>query len=129
MECGSQEFFCQVAGWLSEKAGGRAEQYLHVASYIRDLGDWAAAKVPVIFGFFGFVFGVWKWWHYRDKILHQRFESYLRASERHLQHTRSDIIERIQRPGPGHAKSEPLFVDDDLCAVLREHNWIWALTS
>lgn len=116
MECGSQELFCQVIRSITENTAGQRAAYL-------DLGRWLLANIGGVFGFVGLVFGLWKWWHYRDKILHQRFESYLRASERHLQDASLDVIERIQRPSPGRATFEPLFIDDDLCAVLREYNW------
>lgn len=130
MECGSQELFCQLTGWLSEnelvapwlvevigRLGGRADGIAGaVAQFIRDYGQ-------SIVGLIGVTFGFWRWWRYREHILHKRLAEYIAERDSRLKKSSRGIIELIQRPGPGQRFEEPLFIDADLQVVLRERNW------
>lgn len=122
MDCGA-DVLCQAANWLAENKAWLVSRYPNLAPLVVAAWSWLADHVHVVFGLVGSAFGAWNWWHYRDKILHQRFESYLRASDRRLQDTRASVIERIQRPAPGRPADEPLFLDEDIRTVLREQNW------
>ena len=68
-------------------------------------------------------FGFWRWWRYREHILHKRLAEYLRENDTRLATGTADLIELIQRPAPGQQFKDPLFIDNDLRVVLRERNW------
>ncbi|MEI9900910.1 MAG: hypothetical protein WDN31_13105 [Hyphomicrobium sp.] len=68
-------------------------------------------------------FGFWRWWRYREHILHKRLAEYLHESDTRLSTGTADLIELIQRPAPGQQFKDPLFIDADLRVVLRERNW------
>jgi len=130
MECGSQDALCQLANWFSQndllapwlvevlgRFGGRASGILGVVAGIaRDYGQ-------AIVGFIGVSFGFWRWWRYRERILHKRLADYLQESDARLAAVTSEVIELVQRPAPGQQLKDPLFVDSDLRVVLRERNW------
>lgn len=130
MECGSQDAFCQLANWFTQndllapwlievigRSGGHASGILGlVAQFVRD-------NLHTIIGLFGASFGLWRWWRYREHILHKRLEEYLRESDARLAAGTSELIEFVQRPAPGQQLKDPLFADADLRVVLRERNW------
>lgn len=130
MECGSQDTLCELTNWVSQndllgpwlvevisrfgvQANGLAGQ---LAQFVRDYGQ-------SIVGLVGVTFGFWRWWRYREHILHKRLAEYLRENDARLAAGTADIIELIRRPGPGQEFNDPLFVGTDLRAVLRERNW------
>jgi hypothetical protein len=130
MECGSQEFLCELTNWLSEnemvgpwlvevigRFGAQAQGIAgSIAQFVRDYGQ-------SIVGLIGVSFGFWRWWRYREHILHKRLAEYLRENDTRLANGTADLIELIQRPAPGQQFKDPLFIDDDLRVVLRERNW------
>lgn len=130
MECGPQDLFCQLAGWLSEndlvapwlvevigRFSGHADGIAGaVSQFIRDYGQ-------SIVGLIGVTFGFWRWWRYREHILHKRLAEYLAERDRRLADGTRGIIELIQRPAPGQRFKDPIFIDADLQVVLRERNW------
>jgi hypothetical protein len=130
MECGSQEFLCELTNWLSEnemvgpwlvevigRFGAQAQGIAGlIAQFVREYGQ-------SIVGLIGVSFGFWRWWRYREHILHKRLAEYLRENDARLATGTADLIELIQRPAPGQQFKDPLFIDDDLRVVLRERNW------
>ena len=68
-------------------------------------------------------FGVYKWWRYREQILHRRLAEYLGESDRRLSDGQAYVLEALQRPGPGQPFKLPLFAEKTLLSVLRERNW------
>lgn len=130
MDCGTQDALCEVANWLSEndlvgqwvvelinRFGGHASGIAgSVTQFVRDYGQSIVGLVGVSFGF-------WRWWRYREHILHKRLAEYLRENDVRLNRGTSDLIELIQRPAPGQQFKDPLFIDSDLRVVLRERNW------
>jgi len=130
MDCGAQDALCELTNWLSQndllapwlvELVGRFGIHAHgiagrIAELVRDYGQ-------TIVGLFGVTFGFWRWWRYREHILHKRLEEYLRESDERLTRGTADLIELIQRPAPGQQFNDPLFIDSDLRVVLRERNW------
>lgn len=130
MECGSQDALCELTAWLSEneligpwlvevigRFGAQAQGIAgSIAQFVRDYGQSIVGLVGVSFGF-------WRWWRYREHILHRRLAEYLRENDARLATGTADLIELIQRPAPGQQFKDPLFIDDDLRTVLRERNW------
>ncbi len=130
MDCGTQGALCEVANWLAEndlvgqwvvelinRFGGHASGVLGtLTQFVRDYGQ-------SIVGLIGVSFGFWRWWRYREHILHKRLAEYLRENDARLVTGTSDLIALIQRPAPGQQFKDPLFIDSDLRVVLRERNW------
>jgi hypothetical protein len=130
MDCGTQDALCELTNWLSEneligpwlvevigRFGARAEGVAGaLAQFVRDYGQ-------SIVGLIGVSFGFWRWWRYREHILHKRLAEYLCENDARLATGTADLIELIQRPAPGQQFKDPLFIDDDLRVVLRERNW------
>jgi tetratricopeptide (TPR) repeat protein len=130
MECGSQDAVCQLTTWLSENE-------LATGWLVESLGRFGASANGVIgalsqfvkeygqsiIGLVGVSFGFWRWWRYREHILHKRLDEYLKESDGRLAHGTAQILEAIQRPAPGQRAGDPLFVNRDLRTVLRERNW------
>jgi len=78
---------------------------------------------PKIFGVAGFSFGVWRWWYYRESVLHKRLQEYLAEQETRLRQARSYVLEAMLRPGPKRRFAEPLFAVRPLRALLRRRGW------
>lgn len=130
MECGSEELLCQVLSLITDnektatglaeflgKIGERADGWLGaVAQLLKDYGQ-------TIVGAVGLTFGIWRWWIYREAILHKRLASYIGDRDRRLKGAREQVLEKLQRPAPGLAFNAPAFIDKELRAVLRERNW------
>jgi hypothetical protein len=130
MDCGTQDALCELTNWLSEneiigpwlvevigRFGAHAEGVAGaLAQFVRDYGQ-------SIVGLIGVSFGFWRWWRYREHILHKRLAEYLRENDARLATGTADLIELIQRPAPVQQFKDPLFIDSDLRTVLRERNW------
>ncbi len=130
MECGTQDVFCHVMTWLTENelaASGLAELLGRlgqsasgvvgaVAQILKDYGQ-------AIVGLLGFTFGFWRWWRYREHILHKRLAEYIGEKDARLKDARAQVLETIQRPAPGQEFKAPLFINWELRSVLRERNW------
>ena len=131
MDCGAAgDLLCRVSGWLYE-LGIDVTQWTPT---FRQLGNglseffWrivelAQAHGEKLFGLAGFSFGVWRWWYYRESVLHKRLQEYLAEQDRRLRQARSDVIEAILRPGPKRQFTDPLFAVGPLRRVLRRRRW------
>ena len=129
MECGSQAALCELADWLSEneligpwlvEVVGRFSA--HAEGIVGALGQFVRDYGQSIVGLVGVSFGFWRWWRYREHILHKRLAELLQNNDTRLATGTADLIELIQRPAPGQQFKDPLFIDNDLRVVLRERN-------
>ena len=121
MDCGADDTLCQVLGWLfndNEFATGVLTTWLGgaVSEVIRAHGD-------KIVGIAGVSFGIYRWWIYRERILHKRLEEYLAENDRRLVDGQTYVLEALQRPAPGQPFKLPLFAEAKLLSVFRERNW------
>ena len=82
-----------------------------------------------LFGLVGTVLGVWKWWESRETHLFKRFEQMIEGQEVQLVKARADLLEVMNRPGPGLLIKPPLFADRPLRAVLSRKKWYRAFVS
>ncbi|WP_439541850.1 hypothetical protein [Hyphomicrobium sp.] len=105
--------FAELLAGLGENAQGAAGV---AAGIVKDYGQ-------AIVGLLGLSFGFYRWWLYREHILHKRLAEYISARDGRLRDVRSQAIEAIQRPAPGQAFDAPLFIDKELRSVLRETRW------
>lgn len=130
MECGSQDLFCIVLSWITDNETGATGLFEFAGRLGADSDGWVGVLSSVakeygqtIVGLLGVCFGFWRWWLYREKILHKRLSNYIAERDARLRGAREQLLETIQRPGPGQAHDVPVFVDRDLRSVLRERNW------
>ena len=130
MACGAEEYVCQfmavlrdneyVAGTLTKLIGQFGEHTAGIAAVIFALLKEHGEKLIALAGF---VFGVWRWWKYREHILHKRLEEYLKESDKRLRNGQDDVLAALYRPGPSRAFLDPLFIPSELRSVLRERDW------
>lgn len=130
MECGGDDLLCQVATWVSENefvAGFVAERFAvfgtAAGGIIKDVAYFVKDNIQSLVGAFGVAFGAWRWWKYRELILHKRLTEYISESDKRLIDLEEDLLRSIYRPGPGRALALPMFAGDELRSVLRERNW------
>jgi hypothetical protein len=126
MDCGVDDTLCHVLSLVfqdNEFATGVLTQWLGetgllgaVSSFLKDHGQTLVALA-------GFSFGLYRWWKYREAMLHKRLDEYLRENDRRLIDGQNYVLSAIQRPGPGQSFKLPLFASKALRAVLREQNW------
>lgn len=130
MECGSQEILCHVLTWATENelAARKLNDLLVRMGHDASGGLGAAAAFlkdygQLLVGLLGFSFGFYRWWLYRDRILHKRLDEYISARDARLRDVRGQALETVQRPAPGQSLQSPSFIDRELAAVLRENRW------
>ena len=109
-----------VAGTLTKLIGQFGEHTAGIAVVIFALLKEHGEKLIALAGF---VFGVWRWWKYREHILHKRLEEYLKESDKRLRNGQDDVLAALYRPGPSRAFLDPLFIPSELRSVLRERDW------
>ena len=131
MECGAENLACQFIEILRENDFATGV----LARYLGQLGDQASGIIgwiswllrehgEKIVALLGFSFGFYRWWLYREHILHKRLQKYLKSSDERLVRAHDDVLNCLQRPGPRQAvPALPLFADKELRAVLRERRW------
>lgn len=130
MECGAEEYFCLAASWIAENehlTAYIAERLGHLSAgsqgFFKLLGEIIGQHGQAIVALFGASFGFYKWWRFREHILHKRLEEYLKDSDTRLTEGERYILAALQRPGPGTPPKPPLFANPHLRNVLRERNW------
>jgi len=130
MDCGAGEYACQVLEWVSANefaAGVISKAVAHLGTHAANVVGWIAVMWQThgekIIAAAGVAFGVWRWWRYREQILHKRLEEYLHDSDSRLLEGQNYLLEAIQRPGPGQVFKLPLFANAQLLSVLRERRW------
>jgi hypothetical protein len=88
-------------------------------------------SMQTVFGLVGSGVGVWKWWEGREANLFKRFESMIERQEARLVKACSDLLDVMNRPGPGLLIRLPLFVEKSLRLVLARRKWhpasLWPL--
>jgi hypothetical protein len=119
MDCGSSDLLCYVFGLFA--------QYVIELSAALKWWPWLEERVvgnlQAIIGLAGFSFGLWKWWYFRERVLHKRLKEYLQHQDERLLHARSYVLEALYRPGAIRRFAEPLFTVRPLRRVLRRKGW------
>jgi hypothetical protein len=119
MECGSSGIACQFINILARHAGELSELLKFFPAFETHWREILQALAALA----GVSFGVWKWWFYREKVLHKRLVEYLAEQDGRLTRTRSAVLERINRPRPGEKPTTPLFAVPALRKVLVRQRW------
>lgn len=81
-----------------------------------------------LFGVLGSGIGVWRWWEGREKNLYRRFEAMIARQETRLVKAGSDLVDLINRPGPGLLVRVPAFAEKPLRKVLARRGWSGVLS-
>lgn len=126
MDCGADDTLCHILAWLfqdNEFFTGVMAKWLGetgilgaFSAFLRDHGE-------KLIGLAGVSFGIWRWWVYRERILHKRLDEYLKENDRRLLDGQAAVLQALQRPAPGQQFKLPLFSSKALRSVLRERNW------
>jgi hypothetical protein len=119
MNCGSGDFACWLLSLIAEH-GGEAS---HALKWLPWMQDAVREHIQAIIGLAGLSFGIWKWWYFREQVLHKRLAEYLESEDHRLTQARHEVLEAINRPGPRRSFAEPLFAVKPLQKVLRKKNW------
>ena len=127
MDCGSNEPVCLLLSWLSSNS--------HALKQILELVDgiWNEAGGQIIrflrehgeklVAIASFSFAVYRWWIYRERILHKRLEEYIRESDARLVPASAQTVEAILRPGRTAALPQPAFAME-LRDILARTGWL-----
>jgi len=80
-------------------------------------------SIQTLFGLFGVVIAIWRWWESREARLFRRFERMIERQEAQLVKARSDLLDVINRPGPGLLIRGPIFAEKPVRSVLARRRW------
>jgi tetratricopeptide (TPR) repeat protein len=123
MDCGANEYTCQFIEWVLSNSN-----HLYELPKILGLveGGWLVALIQQhgekIVAIASFAFAVYKWWVYRERILHKRLEEYITESDKRLRPASSQVMEAILRPGRTATLPQPAFAVE-LREVLFRTSW------
>jgi len=130
MQCGAEDFACLLAAWLKEN------DYLVtvMTKWLGDAGSQSAGALGVLsvilklhgekfIALAGLSFGLYKWWVYREKILHERLKEYLSQDKRTLGFGLAKTLGSLSFPGKHPVGKFSLYADSGLKSVLRERRW------
>jgi hypothetical protein len=113
MDCGPNEPLCQLFDWLTNHSHAIRQTF----ELIDSLWDEAGGQIikflkehgEKLIAIASFSFGVWRWWIYRERILHKRLEEYIRESDARLGPASAQTVEAILRPGRTAVLPQPAF--------------------
>jgi len=114
MDCGADDLTCQILTIILDENGPA------VSAMARSFLSEHAEKLIALAGF---AFGIYRWWRYREHILHKRLEEYLQESDQRLEDGQQYVLEALQRPTPRKIQKLPLFSSAALRRVIVRHNW------
>ena len=90
------DFFTWIVGLAGAALGSLWGQLVALQAQYPQL-----LSTQTLFGLVGSGVGVWKWWEGREANLFRRFESMIERQEARLVKACSDLLDVINRPGPG----------------------------
>jgi len=119
MGCGNSDFLCYIIGLLAQYG----IEITAILKWWPWIEDHLVSNLQAIVGLAGFSFGLWKWWYFRERVLHKRLKEYLQHQDERLLHARSYVLEALYKPGPARNFAEPLFAVRPLRRVMRRRGW------
>ena len=108
----------ESVGWFSVFLGWIIDQVQGAMGKL-----WQLLTIQNLATMVGTGFGIWKTWEAREANLYLRFERMISRYEHQLVKARSDLLDVMNRPGPGVLIRTPLFMTWKLRAVLQRHKW------
>lgn len=126
MDCGPNEPVCQFFDWLAR----HPHSIRQVLQFVDGLWNQAGGQLIAFLKEHGeklvaiasFSFAVWRWWKYRERILHKRLEEYIRESDARLAPASAQTFEAILRPGRTALLPQPAFALE-LRSILTTNGW------
>src|SRR5262245_20345063 len=94
MNCGSNDFLCYVIGLLAQYG----LEFSAILKWWPGFEDRIVGNLQAISGLAGFSFGNWKWWYFRERVLHKRLKQYLQHQDARLLNARSYVLEALYKP-------------------------------
>lgn len=118
----SEDIVCQLLDWFSSSGYVLRESFHILDGLWNKAGGFFAEHGEKIVAALSFSFGVWRYWIYREKVLHKRLEEYIRESDERLGPTTSRMMSAILRPGRSAALPQPAFALE-LNEILDAQHW------
>lgn len=126
MDCGPNEFVCHFFDWLARHPHTIKQAFQLVDGVWNEAGGQLIAFLKEhgekLVAIASFSFAVYRWWRYRERILHKRLEEYIRESDARLGPASAQTVEALLRPGKTAALPQPTFALE-LRDVLASTGW------
>jgi hypothetical protein len=121
LDC-SEDLVCQLFDWFSSSPYVVQQIAQTLDSIWGAAGGFLTQHGEKIVAAASFSFAVWRWWIYREQVLHKRLEEYIRESDERLGPSTTRMMEAILRPGRGVAVAQPAYALE-LNQVLEAGGW------
>jgi hypothetical protein len=123
MDCGQGNLFCDIQHWLTVSIIWISDALQYAVDQFNLLVDWIRSQLKELIAIGSLALAIWKWWRYRENVLHRRLAEYLTEQDHRLKNARDDVLQAIFRPGRRRAFNEPVFAARSLRDVLRRRRW------
>lgn len=128
MVCEGGSTWCQVVSWLIAHSHDVELAGYPVARMVETIfgsGNtvvrFVTENFKEIISFSVGAFGIWKWWVYREKILHERLRAFIADSDARLGPTYRDVVRVVGRPDKRTKLRQPAFARELSCVLKRNH--------
>lgn len=129
MACEGGSAWCQFFSWLIEHSHDVELAGYPVARLLETIfgsGNavvgFATENFKEILSFSVGAFGIWKWWVYRESILHERLTAFITESDARLAPTYRDVVRVVSRPDRRTKLRQPAYAYE-LARVLKRNRW------
>ena len=126
MDCGSNEPVCQLFDWLSRHPSAIKQTFEFIDGLWNEAGGqlikFLKEHGEKLIAIASFSFGVYRWWIYRERILHKRLEEYIRESDARLEPASGQAVQALLRPTRTAALPQPAFALE-LQDILASNGW------
>ncbi|MDX2287769.1 MAG: hypothetical protein NW217_02980 [Hyphomicrobiaceae bacterium] len=133
MGCDESNLLCLTWQWLHENEFAASAFAAFIGENWQKTGGGIGLIATVldkygqlIVGIAGGSFGFWRWWRFRETILHKRLSEYLNEEDGRLKDANLAVLQSINRPGPSQNFSVPIIAPRELRWVLRERGLSFA---
>jgi len=113
MDCGADDLGCRLLEWLFTHSHAIKQTLEFLDALWGDAGGqiirFLKEHGEKLIALASFSFAVWRWWIYRERILHKRLEEYINESDARLEPAAKQTVEVILRPGRTAALPQPAF--------------------
>lgn len=128
MECGGG-LLCEIAGWLQHHGEEVKEAAKPVAVFfniqlapLSPIFAWIGHNIEWVIALASLSFGIWRWWVYREAILHERLRAFITDSDARLDPTYRDVVRVLSRPDRRTKLRQPAYAGE-LASVLKRNSW------
>jgi len=122
MVCRPNDLVCVALEWIEKHGDGLPEIIQKVMEPVVGETGFVRTNLKEIIAAASFAFGVWRWWVYREGILHRRLVEYINESDARLPGTSAAAVEAILRPGRTVSVPRPSFAHE-LNRILVQMGW------